>query len=202
MNKYFFPILIFFFSFVTYSQENNECDINISENSQKKLNEHYSNKEKSPLMPKDLKKFKGLNFFKLNSDFCFKAKLLVTPNQEPFNFQTTRGHKATYVKYGEIHFEYNNKKYSLEAYARIPKNNEKSDNSLFVPFTDLTSGDTTYGGGRYLDYDIPTNGEIILDFNQCYNPYCAYNNNYSCPITPEVNHLEILIEAGVKKFKD
>ena len=72
---------------------------------------------------------------------------------------------------------------------------------LFLPFTDLTNGDTTYGGGRYIDMRIPEKNTIILDFNQSYNPYCAYGGNYSCPIPPAENNLDIAITAGVKKFK-
>jgi uncharacterized protein (DUF1684 family) len=71
-----------------------------------------------------------------------------------------------------------------------------------VPFTDLTCGNESYGGGRYLDIDIPEGEEIIIDFNRCYNPYCAYNEKYSCPLTPAVNDLKVEIKAGVKKFKN
>ena len=71
---------------------------------------------------------------------------------------------------------------------------------LFLPFTDPTNGVTTYGGGRYLDLMIPATKVVQLDFNKAYNPYCAYSGNYSCPIPPEENHLEIEIKAGVKKY--
>ena len=72
---------------------------------------------------------------------------------------------------------------------------------LFLPFTDLTSGVDTYGGGRYIDQKIPEGNSIIIDFNQSYNPYCAYNPRYSCPIPPPENDLLIEIMAGVKDFK-
>jgi uncharacterized protein (DUF1684 family) len=72
---------------------------------------------------------------------------------------------------------------------------------LFLPFADLTNGEETYGGGRYLDLTIPTGNTILLDFNKAYNPYCAYNPKYSCPLVPKQNRLDIPIIAGVKAFK-
>ena len=72
---------------------------------------------------------------------------------------------------------------------------------LFVPFTDLTNGKGSYSGGRYIDTRIPPGKKIVLDFNKAYNPYCAYNGKYSCPIPPEENHLEVEIRAGVKDFE-
>ena len=63
----------------------------------------------------------------------------------------------------------------------------EQDNTLFLPFLDLTNGENTYGGGRYLDLMIPDNDSLIIDFNKAYNPYCAYNPNYSCPIVPRTN---------------
>jgi uncharacterized protein (DUF1684 family) len=73
---------------------------------------------------------------------------------------------------------------------------------LFVPFKDKTSGITSYEGGRYIDIDIPTTDEVVLDFNKAYNPYCAYNSKYSCPIPPAVNSLAIEILAGEKAYKN
>ena len=72
---------------------------------------------------------------------------------------------------------------------------------LFVPFTDATNGESTYPSGRYLDLHIPQGETVLLDFNRAYNPYCAYNARYSCPIPPAENHLEIPIKAGVKYEK-
>ncbi|MBP7982432.1 MAG: DUF1684 domain-containing protein, partial [Kaistella sp.] len=69
---------------------------------------------------------------------------------------------------------------------------------LFLPFRDETNGKETYGGGKYIDLRIPDGNEIVIDFNQSYQPYCAYNAyDYSCPIVPEENFLPLRIEAGV-----
>ena len=82
-----------------------------------------------------------------------------------------------------------------------PKKEEYKD-YLFLPITDLTSGDGSYGGGRYLDVKKSevAQGKVVLDFNKLYNPYCAYNEKYSCPIPPAQNDLPIRIEVGVKDF--
>jgi uncharacterized protein (DUF1684 family) len=73
---------------------------------------------------------------------------------------------------------------------------------LFLPFSDLTCGKESYIGGRYIDLKIPTSDTILIDFNTAYNPYCAYNHKYSCPIVPLENDLPVAINAGVKKFHD
>jgi uncharacterized protein (DUF1684 family) len=78
---------------------------------------------------------------------------------------------------------------------------EGFEDYLFLPFLDDTNGETSYAGGRYLDLRIPKNDLIILDFNETYNPYCAYNERYSCPIVPRENYIPLKIEAGIKAFK-
>ena len=73
---------------------------------------------------------------------------------------------------------------------------------MFLPFLDATNGVETYGGGRYLDMKVPKSNEVIIDFNKAYNPYCVYNHEYSCPIVPLENELDVEINAGVKKYHD
>jgi hypothetical protein len=76
---------------------------------------------------------------------------------------------------------------------------------LFVPFRDLTSGKETYGAGRYLDLkagkDQTPTGKWLLDFNKAYNPWCAYSEDYACPLTPPENWLNVPIYAGEKDYK-
>lgn len=200
MNKIF--LCIVFISQFNFAQNDLVCNENESKKFQIGLNEHYGNPEKSPLKDPDLENFENLKFFEINLKFCFQAKFVRTPIEQPFEMLTTTDRKPLYLKYGEIHFEYENKTFILEAYKQVPKDKALLYNKLFVPFTDLTSGNESYGGGRYLDIEIPEGNEIILDFNKAYNPYCAYNEKYSCPLVPEVNDIKIEIKAGVKKFKD
>ena len=72
---------------------------------------------------------------------------------------------------------------------------------LFLPFMDDTNGEQTYAGGRYIDLRIPEGNTLKIDFNKAYNPYCAYNEKYSCPIVPRENYLDVAVKAGVKVFK-
>ncbi len=104
-----------------------------------------------------------------------------------------------YVKYGELHFTIKGEKCKLNVYQSLKLiQDEKYKNFLFLPFTDLTSNVTSYGGGRYIDLLIPAGKKLTLDFNQAYNPYCAYAVGYSCPIPPKENFLELKVEAGVR----
>ena len=117
--------------------------------------------------------------------------------------KTSTSRTPMYIKYGELHFELEGKPMVLNVYMDIELSKKPGfKDYLFLPFLDLTNGETTYAGGRYLDIVIPKSKEVVLNFNKAYNPYCAYNHNYSCPLVPRENDLDIAIEAGVKKFHD
>lgn len=164
---------------------------------QEELNEAYLNPEASVLLKEDFEQFTGLEFYSLNAKYIVKAKFIRTPDEKPFLMPTTTERLPEYVKYGEAHFTLEEHDFVLNLY----KPTEMEMDYLFLPFTDLTSGDGSYGGGRYLDFEIPEGDSIIIDFNKAYNPYCVYNPRYSCPIPPKENDLQIRIEAGVKDFK-
>lgn len=159
----------------------------------------FRDPEHSPLR-EAAPEFEGNEYYTPNIDFRVKARFERTESAEPFMMPTSNpDRQKKYVKYGLLHFELQGKSYSLSVYrspdlAKIPQYR----NHLFLPFTDLTSGRETYGGGRYLDLTIPKRKKVILDFNLCYNPYCAYSDGWSCPIPPQENFLETQIEAGVK----
>ncbi len=174
----------------------------IIKNFQKELNEEYADPEKSPLKEEDRKKFESLDFFEIDPQFRVRADFIRTPDEEPFPMETTQERTPIYVKYGEIHFTLREEQFKLNVYQN-PKMAmmEQYKNFLFLPFTDLTNGDTTYGGGRYIELSIPKGKKIIVDFNKAYNPYCAYNEKYACPIPPRENALDTEITAGVKTWK-
>lgn len=169
---------------------------------QKELNAEYADKESSPLTKEDLEQFKKLEFYPANEKFNVKARFVRTENEKPFQMKTTTSRRPVYEKYAEVHFEIEGNAYKLNVYqSHDLRKMAAYKKYLFIPFTDLTSGDGSYGGGRYIDLEIPETDEIILDFNHAYNPYCAYNPKYSCPIPPSENFLDITVEAGVKAFK-
>lgn len=169
---------------------------------QREMNEEFKNPETSPLPDRLRKDFESLDFFTPDTTYVVTAKLVRTPNAIPFMMPTTTNRKSEEVVYAIAHFTLNGKSRQLEIYQNKELQKEEGlEDYLFLPFTDLTNGEETYDGGRYLDLKMTDEDEIILDFNKAYNPYCAYNKKYSCPIVPEVNSLDTRVLAGVKAFK-
>ena len=193
-------VLSLLFACVSYAQQTK--DIKSAKKFQQKLNKEFSSKEESPLKEEDLANFKSLDFFPIDSSFIVNAKLTLHKDSEPFPMKTTTDRLPIYKIYATANFEIQGKAFSLEIYQ-----NEKLvltaeyEDYLFLPFTDNTNGEGSYGGGRYVDLKLPEGDSIIIDFNQAYNPYCAYNDKYSCPIPPKSNNLDIEVFAGVKSFK-
>ena len=167
-----------------------------------KMNEEFKNPETSPLPDRYRKNFESLDYFDPNPDFIVKAKFVRTPNALPFLMPTTTDRKSEEILFGIANFQLNGITQQLEIYQnRKLMLEEKYKDYLFLPFTDKTNGEETYSGGRYLDLSIPKGDSIIIDFNKAYNPYCAYNKKYSCPIVLSINALDIKVLAGVKDFK-
>ena len=116
---------------------------------------------------------------------------------------TSGNTKQQYRVFGIIHFNIHDTAVALHIYqSRSLMSSEKYKEHLFIPFTDLTSGRETYGGGRYIDLYISDiiNNTYVIDFNKAYNPYCAYNNSFSCPLPPKENLLQVAIRAGEKSY--
>ena len=169
---------------------------------QKELNAQYKDASNSPLKDKDRKNFEGLNFFKFDSTYVVIAQFKRTPNEKSFKMKTTSDRLPVYVKYGELLFNLIGESYKLNIYQNLGLiDDEEYEDYLFLPFLDETNGLESYGGGRYIDTRIPEGDTMIIDFNQAYNPYCAYNDKYSCPIVPRENYLKTRIDAGVKAFE-
>jgi uncharacterized protein (DUF1684 family) len=180
-----------------------QFDLASVEKFQKGMNAEYADAKTSPLLPDDLKSFHGLDFYPANELFFVVAKFIRTENEQPFEMKTTTARKPVYVKYGEAHFRIDGQDFKLNIYSNIELSKKKEyKDYLFLPFSDLTCGNESYIGGRYLDLEIPQGDTILIDFNRSYNPYCAYNPKYSCPKVPLENDLKIEIRAGVQKFHD
>ena len=168
---------------------------------QRNLNSEFKDASKSPLKKKDRRDFKGLDFFKVDSAYVVQANFKNTPDETPFNMKTTTDRVTEYVKYGEITFSLNNESFQLNVYRNQELMNEEGfEDYLFLPFLDDTNGDESYGGGRYIDLKIPEGDQMTIDFNTAYNPYCAYDAKYSCPIVPRENYMDVEVRAGVKAF--
>jgi hypothetical protein len=196
-------ILIGLFSLSLFGQSNNGSFKEEVKQFQQELNDQYSDSAHSPLLDKDRLNFNGHDFFEPNPVFYVQAKFKRTKNEEVFEMKTSTSRRPTYKKYGEIKFKINGKKFKLNIYQNQRlMNNELYADHLFLPFTDLTNGEESYGGGRYIDLTISDSKTMIINFNKAYNPYCCYNSRYSCPIPPKENHLNIKVTAGVKAFKE
>jgi len=168
---------------------------------QEEKNEEFKNPETSPLPDRYRKDFEELDFFVPDTNYVVQAKLVRTPDALPFEMPTTTDRKTTEVVYGIAHFMLNGQERQLEVYQNKELMLEEGfEDYLFLPFTDLTNDEGTYGGGRYIDLRIPNKDFISIDFNRAYNPSCAYNKKYSCPIVPKINHLRTSVLAGVKAF--
>jgi uncharacterized protein len=169
---------------------------------QRELNAEYKDVTKSPLKDKDRKKFKGLDFFKFDSTYVVTAVLKLTPETDFFEMKTTTDRVTKERVFGVLHFTLHGKEQRLNIYQGKDLIQKPGyEDYLFLPFLDETNGLESYGGGRYIDARIPQGDTMIIDFNKAYNPYCAYNEKYSCPIVPRQNYLKTRVEAGVKVFK-
>ena len=143
-------------------------------------------------------------FYPANEDYRITAKFVPATNANWFSMETSGSVKKTHRVYGSVHFLIGDTTVALNVYqSQNLLTLDQYKDYLFLPFTDLTSGDETYTAGRYLDLKMSDiiNGQIALDFNKAYNPYCAYvSGKYNCPIPPKENRLAVAIRAGEKTF--
>lgn len=166
---------------------------------QDELNAEYKDAKKSPLEPKDRKKFKRHEFFDIDLKYRVVAKLNRNVSPDVFQMKTSTDRLARYKKYATASFQIDGKEYALTLYQSIDlMNSAEYKDYLFLPFLDKTSGDESYGAGRYIDLRLTDADEIIIDFNKAYNPYCAYSFRYSCPRVPDENNLDVAIRAGIR----
>lgn len=167
---------------------------------QDELNEEYRNPKTSPLDSIAIQHFKKHEFFAVDLNYRVKATLKVTSAMPFFKMKTSSQVLKDYRVYGILKFTLLEKTYEVPVYqSQQLMGTEKYKNWLFFPFNDLTNGGQTYTAGRYISLYIPKEGNtIIVDFNQAYNPLCAYSDGYSCPIVPAENYLDIEVLAGVK----
>jgi uncharacterized protein (DUF1684 family) len=198
MKRIFF-VLFFIYAALPVFAQTDTATINDTKRFQDELTAEYQNSSTSPLSAKAKKTFKGIYFFPFAEKYVVDAKFVRTPGEKPFQMTTSSGMRKTYVKYAEVFFKLDEKEYKLNVYQSqdLLQSAEYRD-YLFIPFTDATSGNETYEGGRYIDLNIPKGDHILINFNKAYHPYCAYTDGYNCPIPPAENTLPLKVEAGVR----
>ncbi len=163
--------------------------------SRQEKDEYFLAAPDSPLPQMDRK---PLNYFDPDPKFRVEVKLERYPSPESVMMGTSKGTRRLFNKVGRFDLSIDGQKVSLQAYQAA----ERDDPSLFIPFRDATSGKETYGAARYIDLHVEHDDQYALDFNQAYNPYCAYSEDYVCPLPPTENWLKVAILAGEKKYHD
>jgi len=154
--------------------------------------EFFGKHPQSPLTQEQKKDFHGLNYFEENEALRLEVKVDEFPNKEEFTMQTSTGSVQLYFRFGKFSFQVDGKEVELTIY--------QNENGFFLPFVDSLAGKETYPAGRYLEPEPLAGGRFFVDFNMAYNPYCAYNEMWSCPITPAENRLKVPVRAGEKIF--
>ena len=150
----------------------------------------------SPLTHDQRHGFGGLVYFPENASLRVMAEPEVLPEFEDVEIELSTGDAAVYQRWAKVRFEVEGTPAELTVFR------EADTGDMFLPFKDATAGSgETYGAGRYLDTHELPDGRLLLDFNYAYNPYCAYNDHWSCPLTPPENVLAVTVRAGEKAFR-
>ena len=164
-------------------------------------NEQFKAADWSPLKPEDKNHFKGLNYYPYDVSFRFRGAVKRYNQPDSITVLGTReGDLRPALQFGYFEFKKDGKKQRLEIIKILPRRPGGSAH-LFLGFWDATSEVDTYGGGRYVDIEENDQDRYVIDFNYAYNPYCAYNERYSCAIPPLENRLEVALTCGEKNFK-
>lgn len=155
-------------------------------------NRFFGKNPQSPLTQEQKNNFQGLNYFPENKGLRLEVSVDEFPVKESFEMQTSTGDVQFYEKFGKVQFRVDGQDAELTIY--------QSQNGFFLPFVDALATLETYPAGRYLEPEPLSAGRFLVDFNMAYNPYCAYNERWSCPITPAENRLKVAVRAGEKLF--
>ena len=157
--------------------------------------EFFASDHHSPLTDEQQKGFHGLSYFDENPALMLALEPKELDPQETIEMQTSTGDVASYLRWGKLKFQVDGEKAVLTVYR------DADGEGFFLPFADRTSGRDTYGSGRYLEPQELPDGKLLVDFNYAYSPYCAYNEQWSCPLTPFENRIAPAIRAGETNFK-
>jgi uncharacterized protein (DUF1684 family) len=156
--------------------------------------EFFETHPQSPLTPQQKNMFEGLIYFDENPDLRLTVEVEEFDDKDEIQIQTNTGAVQIYERFGRFAFEVDGEEASLTIF--------RNEHGFFLPFADALAGSETYGAGRYLEPEELGDGEFLVDFNLAYNPYCAYNESWSCPITPPENRLKVPIRAGEMVFDE
>ena len=143
--------------------------------------------------------FKPLKYFEPNPDFIFNSKLHMYDVQDTIIIFGTKGESRPSIPVGYLELDYKSNTFRLNVYKSFSRTGEEY---YSIWFTDKTTGKTTYGVGRYLNFELSENPDFVytIDFNKAYNPYCAYSPLFTCPIPRKEDYIDLKLDAGEKNF--
>ncbi len=203
-------IAISYFLFFMQKDDNKATKASLEENSyveemiesRKQKDIEFADSTQSRFNAEERATFHGLNYFDPDPYYRLEVTFTVDTSSPTFKMPTNTDRTPNYRVYGFLDFEIDDTAYRLTAFQNMDfKDDEEYGGYLFIPFSDKTNGERSYGAGRYIDILIPSEKTFVLDFNESYNPYCAYSDRWSCPLVPFENYLEASIPAGEKKYK-
>ncbi len=151
----------------------------------------------SPLSDAQKADFRALEYFEINPEFKIKARLEAVDSDKLLVLPTNDGKEERYLKYAYANFILKGKQQRLLILQPMVR---QFQNKLMLIFTDETTGEETYGACRYIDLVKENDQSITIDFNRAYNPYCAYTDEFSCPLPPVGNHITVAVSVGEKDF--
>lgn len=164
--------------------------------------EVFKSDPESPLLPQDRADFEGLEYWPPDPAYYFAGPIQFYADPERFTIVATSGQQRPCEKIGRIAFTIDGNRRTLQVYRLLDQ--PPGTDGLFLPFMDATTGKETYPAGRYINLDGPPGGPYVLDFNQAYNPSCAYGSpeRFACPVTPPENRLDVPIPVGERGFRE
>lgn len=153
----------------------------------------------SPFKRDTTVEFSPLKYYDPDPAFLFKSNLFRYNPPDTVEISGTKGEIRKVIKEGFVKLDFEETEYNVNVYKGFGPNGVTYHS---IWFTDKTTGNETYGVGRYLDFEMNEDPDFVydIDFNFAYNPYCSYSAKYSCPIPRKEDYLDFLIEAGEKNF--
>jgi uncharacterized protein len=191
-------VLVMFGTYLFTDTQNEVAYLDVVKDYRTQKHKFFLTSKEAPI--KETEGFTGLNYFEPDVAYKVNTRLVLTKDTALYTIEMSDGQQESYERYAYADFKLKAKPVRLYLFKH--EREGKKPKTLFLPFTDLTNGKETYGGGRYLDIDISKGTQVTIDFNLAYNPYCAYNTLYSCPVPPRENHIELEIPVGEKNFKE
>jgi uncharacterized protein (DUF1684 family) len=162
----------------------------------------FAEHRQSPIPEADREEFEGLTYYDPDPSFRVAARVEPAEGEDTIELEMTQGEPQEYERVAKLVFELDGEEQELYGYEQADPHDDAEDDTttLFVPFRDGTTGDTTYGAGRYMEFevegDLAEADALPLDFNLAYHPFCVYNEAFACPLAPPENTLDVRIEAG------